>query len=55
MFIPDKINSFGFNLELFSSNSNNAEDIAMDVSLIVPINPIIIIELANGTIFIPTL
>lgn len=55
MFIPDKYNSFGFNLGLFSCNSYRAEDIAIDVSFIVPIKPINTIELANGIILIPTL
>ena len=55
IFIPDRYSSFTFNLGLFSCNSYNADDIAIDVSFIVPISPIIIIQLANGIIFIPTL
>lgn len=55
MFIPDKNNSFTFNLGLFSCNSYNAEEIAIDVSFIVPISPIIIIQLDNGNMLIPIL
>ena len=55
IFIPDINNSFVLSFLLFSCNSYNAEDIAIDVSFIVPISPIIIIEFANGNIFIPTL
>ena len=55
IFIPDINNSFVLSFLLFSCNSNNADDIAIDVSFIVPISPIIIIEFARGSIFIPTL
>jgi hypothetical protein len=55
MFIPDINKSFGFSFLLFSCNSYNAEDIAIAVSFIVPISPIIIIEFDKGNIFIPTL
>lgn len=55
IFIPDINSSFGFSFLLFSCNSYNAEDIAIDVSFMVPISPIIIIEFDKGSIFIPTL
>ena len=55
MFIPDINSSFGFNFLLFSCNSYSAEDMAIDVSFIVPISPIIIIEFDKGSMFIPTL
>ena len=55
IFIPEKNSSFGFNFSLFIYSSYNADDIAIDVSFIVPIRPIIIIEFDKGNIFIPTL
>ena len=55
MFIPDINSSFGFSFLLFSCNSYNAEDIAIDVSFMVPISTIIIIEFDKGNMFIPTL
>ena len=55
MFIPYINSSFGFSFLLFSCNSYNAEDIAIDVSFMVPISPIIIIEFDKGNMFIPTL
>ena len=55
MFIPDINKSCGFSFLLFSCNSYNAEDIAIAVSFIVPIRPIIIIEFDKGNILIPTL
>ena len=43
IFIPEKNNSFLDNLGLFRWTSYKADDIAIDVSLIFPIKPIIII------------
>lgn len=55
MFIPDKNNSFPLNLGLFSCISYSAEEIAIEVSFIVPISPIIIRQLDNGNISSPVL
>ena len=55
IFIPDINKSFVLSFLLFSCNSYSAEDIAIDVSFIVPISPIIIIEFDKGNMFIPTL
>ena len=55
IFIPELNNSIGFNFLLFSCTSYSADDIAIAVSFIVPISPIIIIEFDKGNIFIPTL
>ena len=55
IFIPELNNSIGFSFLLFSCTSYNADDIAIAVSFIVPISPIIIMEFDKGNIFIPTL
>lgn len=55
IFIPDLNSSFTFSLGFVSCNSYNAEDIAIDVSFMVPISPIKIIQLDNGNISSPVL
>lgn len=55
IFIPEKNNSFLDNLGLFRWTSYKADDIAIDVSLIFPIKPIIIIEFDSANILIPVL
>ena len=55
IFIPELNNSIGLSFLLFSCTSYNADDIAIAVSFIVPISPIIIMEFAKGSILIPTL
>ena len=55
MFIPDLNNSILFSLGLLTCTSYNADEIAIDVSMIFPIKPIIIIQLASCNMLIPVL
>ena len=55
IFIPELNSSFTFNFGFVSCNSYRAEDIAIDVSFIVPISPINIIQLDSGNISRPVL
>lgn len=55
MFIPDKNNSFIDRFGLLSFISYKADDIAIEVSFIVPISPIIIMQLDNVNISSPVL
>lgn len=55
MFIPDINSSLGDNLGVFSCNSYSAEEIAMEVSFILPMSPIIIMQLDNVNISSPVL
>lgn len=55
MFIPDINNSFIVRFGLLSFISYNADDIAIDVSFIVPISPIIMMQLDNVNISSPVL
>ncbi len=53
MFIPDINSSFLDRLGLFKCTSYSADEIAMDVSTMLPISPIIIIEFDKANMFIP--
>lgn len=53
IFIPDINKSLAPNLGLFKCTSYKADDIAIDVSTILPIRPIIIIEFDKANILIP--
>lgn len=53
MFIPEINNSDADSFGLFRCTSYNADDIAIEVSTILPISPIIIIEFDKANIFIP--
>ena len=51
----DRNNSFFVNFGLFIYISYNADDIATDVSIMLPISPIIITEFDNASRLIPVL
>ena len=53
IFIPDINNSFFVSLGLFTCTSYKAEEIAIDVSIILPISPIITMEMPRFIIFKP--
>lgn len=53
MFIPDKNNSFRDSLGLLTCISYNADDIAIDVSIMFPIKPIITTDIPRFIIFKP--
>lgn len=53
IFIPDINSSFLDSFGLFMWTSYKADDIAIDVSIMLPIRPIIIIEFDRANMFIP--
>ena len=53
MFIPDRNNSLIVSLGLLICTSYKADDIAIDVSIMLPIKPIITIEIPKFIILSP--